>query len=450
MNVNTQNRLLVIGHATLPMWIMLVICLLVLSPIEIGLAQSQPSTVLLRLDSVRLDRVDDLTGDDPYFCIVHFRSTPGSPGSTQVGVTDCFDDNWALDSPEGRQIAIPGRMGSVLFDNVRLVSPSEVVAGVQPEIIGAVVIAMESDGTPFSSVRDNMRLVQTTLHNQLISIVEPMSFLKIQANLSRIQERVRKALTDALEPDIWDIIWGVLESGFNPDELIGARHVFVIPAVDTDDSCEDLTSTKTIVHVCPLEDNTFDLRFFERGDEDWTVTAHLTAQCVAPPGPAGTVPLYGWWDRVRMDNAALTAPSWAGCPGAFRSPNYGFARVEGYVFDPRQPQPPGTVPIYHWFSPEEPGNPQNADNMLTSLPAWSTDEPTKSPDYIHGRIEGYVFDPRQPQPPGTVPLYLWYDKVRKDNFTTTHEGWIPAGPGDERSPNYAAPNSALMGYIYPP
>ena len=39
------------------------------------------------------------------------------------------------------------------------------------------------------------------------------------------------------------------------------------------------------------------------------------------------------------------------------------------------------------------------------------------------RLEGYIYDPRRPQPAGSRPLYSWWNPDRRDNFSTTQHGW---------------------------
>lgn len=150
-------------------------------------------------------------------------------------------------------------------------------------------------------------------------------------------------------------------------------------------------------------------------------------------------PLHGWWSLSRGDNFATTQPSWVGSYGQTRSPDYNFVRPEGYVFSLSYLQPKGTVPLYSWHSPSR------EDNFLTSDPNWAG-EPgdSRSPDYGFVRVEGYIYDPSLPQPPGTLPLYSWYSPSRGDNFATTHPSWVGAS-GQTRSPDYQFVR--LEGYV---
>ncbi|MEM1401361.1 MAG: hypothetical protein AAGF58_15845, partial [Pseudomonadota bacterium] len=64
---------------------------------------------------------------------------------------------------------------------------------------------------------------------------------------------------------------------------------------------------------------------------------------------------------------------------------------------------------------------------------------SRSPGYTMSRLEGYVFDPARPQPPGTVHLQRWYSSSGQDNWTTTDQ----EAPG----PDYSF--SRIVGFVYP-
>ena len=158
--------------------------------------------------------------------------------------------------------------------------------------------------------------------------------------------------------------------------------------------------------------------------------------------PVGMVPVFSWYSPNNQDNRISSEPVWAGCNGSTRSPDYRFVRKEGYVFDPSLPQPPGTIPLFRWFS-------------LPQLDNWSTTQHSEagernqglSPNYGFSRRTGYVYDPARPQPPGTIPLFRWFSRERLDNWTTTQHS--EAGSrGEDLSPNYRSPR--LQGYVVAP
>lgn len=150
------------------------------------------------------------------------------------------------------------------------------------------------------------------------------------------------------------------------------------------------------------------------------------------------VPLYSWWNPQRGDNFASTNPHWSGQVGAHQE-GYTLYRIEGWIYNPARPQPHGTVPLYSWW------NAQRGDNFVSTNPYWSGPIGTQKEDYTLYRLEGYIFDPAQPQPSGTVPLYSWWNPARGDNFATTDIAW--AGKVGTRQNGYTL--YRLEGYIYP-
>lgn len=159
--------------------------------------------------------------------------------------------------------------------------------------------------------------------------------------------------------------------------------------------------------------------------------------------PDGTVPLTAWWNPARADNHATTNPDWQGCRFTKQDQGYGYVRIEGYIFSPHLPQPEGTVRLNTWFSP------RRGDFTTMTQPNWVAYQggPVRiSPDYQSPHLEGYVFDPALPKPPGTIALYRWWSPQRGDNWTTTQH----ASSAIRRlrlGPDYRF--SRLVGYVYP-
>lgn len=155
------------------------------------------------------------------------------------------------------------------------------------------------------------------------------------------------------------------------------------------------------------------------------------------------LPVYNWFSPSRGDNFFTSDPRWTSDPRGVAPDASGVRldppreqesdarmfRLEGYVFHPRQARPAGTVPLWSWHSPAR------EDNFVTTDPRWSTNPATVTwngehivggvtqDGYTQYRLEGYVYDPRRPQPANTVPLYSWFHPGRGDNFATTDPGW---------------------------
>ncbi len=155
------------------------------------------------------------------------------------------------------------------------------------------------------------------------------------------------------------------------------------------------------------------------------------------------LPVYNWFSPSRGDNFFTSDPRWTSDPRGVAPDVSGVRldppreqeadarmfRLEGYVFPPRQAQPAGTLPLWSWHSGAR------EDNFVSTDPRWSTNPATVTwngehivggmtqDGYTQYRLEGYVYDPRRPQPANTVPLYSWFHPGRGDNFATTDPGW---------------------------
>jgi hypothetical protein len=188
------------------------------------------------------------------------------------------------------------------------------------------------------------------------------------------------------------------------------------------------------------------------------------------PDRLGTCFLYTWFSSVRGDHFTTTDPAWIGQVGDIRNSgsDYELMRIEGRVFSPDFPQPPGTVPLWNFW------NPERGDNFLTSQPHWVARPALEG--YTKFRLEGYIYakagedrialnsfwNPRTldnlattaidgselysfdanwgqyrtegfllPEIERVTSLYTWYSRARKDHFTTTDPDWAGV-VGDRR------------------
>lgn len=141
------------------------------------------------------------------------------------------------------------------------------------------------------------------------------------------------------------------------------------------------------------------------------------------------VPLHAWYSPSRGDNVASTDPAWRGAPGATHAPDYRWSGIEGYVLDPAIPPPPGTVPLYTWYSPSRNDHHLSADPALR--PAADADR-SRDPDYRLVRLEGYLYEAPLA---GTFPLQNHYSPGRGDNHATTRAVMLGA-VGDTTDPDY--------------
>ncbi len=153
--------------------------------------------------------------------------------------------------------------------------------------------------------------------------------------------------------------------------------------------------------------------------------------------PPGYLSLHSWWSHARGDNYATTHPHWRGSRGQSQV-GYYWSRVEGYVFDPTLPQPTGTIALHAWW------HAGREDNFATTRPGWRGSAGQVKEGYGWAGIEGYIFDPTLPQPAGTVALHSWWHPGREDNFATTQSIWRGSA-GQVREGYYW---SRIEGYVY--
>lgn len=183
-----------------------------------------------------------------------------------------------------------------------------------------------------------------------------------------------------------------------------------------------------------------------------------------------SVQLYTWFSATRGDHFTTSDPGWVGRQGEVRlhgeGSGYVLVRIEGNVFNPARPQPPGTVPLYNFW------HPGRADNFLTSDPNWVRTMGLQG--YGRFRLEGYIYStPR----PGTLPLRSFWSPSREDNYATTDprlavpingsageltvsveggryghyrvEGFMPPPPGPNPAPRPAPLNGLVDMHAHP-
>jgi hypothetical protein len=119
------------------------------------------------------------------------------------------------------------------------------------------------------------------------------------------------------------------------------------------------------------------------------------------------------------------------------------------VFAVESAQAQATVPLVSFFSPSF------GDFFTTSDPAWtcriSNSCPTGwiNPNYDVHAMQGHVYNPALPQPPGTLPLWHWFSEIPIDNFVTTNPMLNPALGTFRRVGDADFVYVGLVGYINP-
>jgi hypothetical protein len=171
-------------------------------------------------------------GDEPYFIMISFRSRFNTPNSTTVWNNDFDDDEWAAGVDDGDERNIPfgiPSMGFTGFANVQRVSLQNILAGTNPEILGALVIAMESDSSPWRVIRNMVNDIKNAISDELEILIENGGL-----NLNNPGPDIQRAtqnILDSIIPDFWESVGLVAKSAGDPDDLIG-YHLFLYAAVN--------------------------------------------------------------------------------------------------------------------------------------------------------------------------------------------------------------------------
>jgi len=179
-------------------------------------------------------------GDEPYVAIIGYRSRFGTPNSTfAVWGGDLRELSGGAD--DGDNLSVPDAMGRYFFPGVTRVSAANVAAGQAPELVGTITVAMESDATPWSSIRGFFNELTTVARQEIASVIENTTVAdfvgasmdpvrkqqladRIEAAVGRIESRVR--------PSFWEALGLWLSSWSDPDDRIAFK-LSAFAAVDS-------------------------------------------------------------------------------------------------------------------------------------------------------------------------------------------------------------------------
>jgi hypothetical protein len=171
-------------------------------------------------------------GDEPYVAVIKWRVIPGTPGSASAE----FIGNLAelgSGADDGAVLAIPSAMGAVTFPDVQASSINQLLAsGRVPELVGTVMVMMESDLTPWGTINNLMNDVESALQSELVDQVEPLTIAQL-TDPQQVADALSTAAANveaAVTPGIWGSILLFLGSLGNPDDLIGVGFTVWIAA----------------------------------------------------------------------------------------------------------------------------------------------------------------------------------------------------------------------------
>lgn len=198
-------------------------------------------TPTIQLQNLRSEQAQEdgifSDGDEPYLVALGFRSQFRSTGTTRVFWSGDLHELGHLDS--GDSIGIGPSMGDVMFPGVQIIGAADLIQGRFPEMFGAFVLCLESDGTPFSSVHDLIEQLRDALNTELVRLIEQSELVpdfsapqdQISAKAAEEITKSVQTVADTLKPTLIDAIGLWLQSFSDPDDLIG-YHAILFVGVD--------------------------------------------------------------------------------------------------------------------------------------------------------------------------------------------------------------------------
>ncbi len=154
-------------------------------------------------------------GDEPYLIMFGFQSTFGTSGTTEITVNSFEDDEWAGHLKAGQQRNIPVGMGSMRFNDVS-----------NSEVVGVVVIALESDRTPWAIIRNRIEEVKEALQNAVARAVEGRKEpdLETTAFIDELHQAMQESVGALAKPlTTGQAIENIVFSGVDTDEVVGVN-----------------------------------------------------------------------------------------------------------------------------------------------------------------------------------------------------------------------------------
>lgn len=99
-----------------------------------------------RVESIKVARADESSGDDPRVILLGFRARPHSQETIHTWVSR-FDGAWPQDLATGEGVRLPAGTGELSIPCVRALTRSDLLRGELPEVVGFVIMAVEADNT---------------------------------------------------------------------------------------------------------------------------------------------------------------------------------------------------------------------------------------------------------------------------------------------------------------
>ncbi len=195
-------------------------------------AISQPESWTLDIDRIRLNRTDDGGGDEPYFIVIGFRARLNTHDSAETFWNGSLREQGS-DLRAGSETGISDAIGRLTITGVRRMTRDEFDAGQLPEVIGWVVVAMESDAMPFEEVRDMIhREIRPRIVRELNTAVG-RRWIETIGNVEAAKNDIERRVTAGLTPGFAESLRLGLASFGDPDDILNI-HTFAFVCVDED------------------------------------------------------------------------------------------------------------------------------------------------------------------------------------------------------------------------
>jgi hypothetical protein len=188
-------------------------------------------------------------GDEPYIAVIGFRSRFGTPGSTtawfQGGLSELSGG-----AEDGDVLNIPDAQGRVTFPGVTRLGLGEILGGQNPELVGTITVAMESDATPWSSMRNIFNNLASVAGTEIAGVVETTTLIDAVGNPQALADKFETAVANieaGTRMSIWQQLGIFLLSWGDPDDRISYRFSAFVAV---DDSLTALVD-QNIANVLP-------------------------------------------------------------------------------------------------------------------------------------------------------------------------------------------------------
>ena len=217
-------------------------------------------------------------GDEPYFVAIKLYAGYDAPDSANVSWGEYVEERWANGVDDGDEREIPAEMGLVTFPNVEILTRDDVSCrDAKPEGGGVLIIAMEHDGTPWSTIRRIMNDLQSAINQELTNLVANAE-LDIDDPEPDIRAAIDRIISNVL-PDFWESAEIIIISGGDPDDFIG-YHFVILGAGDPrlEDELEvptNIANTTLTTFKEPHDQINQKPIVFQGGDATYEVTATL-------------------------------------------------------------------------------------------------------------------------------------------------------------------------------